>query len=208
MKRIAAILLLLASLLLAACGDTATQATPTNVSAPTSTIASQPTDTAVIEAPTDTAEPAPTDTLVPQPTDTVPPTATDVPPTATEPAPTTVPAVATDTAISPTAASVATKYEATASVDNAAPAPSTTVRVTGKLLADGKPVAGATMNSSWHYASKDTPCDGAKTKADGTAGCSNAIGRPTKGFTVKIDVTFVDDAGKVLATAKTSFTPQ
>lgn len=135
-----------------------------------------------IPLPTDTVAPIPTDTAVPVPTDTVAPVPTDT-------------------------AAPKDVYEASASVDNPNPAAGATVRVTGKLLKNGQPYQGAVMYTTWHYKSKDTPCDGAKTKADGTAGCSNDTGRPTVGFEVVIAVRFEID-GTVVARTSTSFTPR
>jgi hypothetical protein len=69
------------------------------------------------------------------------------------------------------------------------------------------PVARAVMNTKWHYKSKNTPCDGAITNADGYAGCTNSIGQPTEGYTVMIDVEFLLGS-KVVASTQTEFTPR
>jgi hypothetical protein len=62
------------------------------------------------------------------------------------------------------------------------------------------------MTTVWHYKSKNTLCDGAKTDADGYAGCSNPIGQATVGYRVQIDVSFSVD-GVVVASTATEFTP-
>jgi hypothetical protein len=171
-------------------------ATPTPPAVRTATLAALPTTTNVVLPPTATVAPAPpTDTAAPPP-----PTDTAVPPTEPPPPP-------TDTAVPPTAAP-AVQYTASARVDNPTPRQNSNVRVTGKLLKDGVPVQGAIMNTTWHYKSKDTPCNGAKTNAQGEAGCSNGIGTATAGYEVTIAVRFVDEAGNLLATASTAFTPK
>jgi hypothetical protein len=104
MKRIAAICLLVATFLLAACGGDAGP-TPTTVASGSSS----PTDT-VAAKPTETAAPAATNTApIVEPTDTVAaPTDTAVPPTATAVPPTDTPAPPTDTPVPPTPAPPAT----------------------------------------------------------------------------------------------------
>lgn len=98
-------------------------------------------------------------------------------------------------------------YTAEALVDQPTPSQNANVRLTGRLRQDGQPVYGAVMNSTWNYKTTETPCDGAKTKADGRAGCSNTIGRAASGYKVVINVSFLVD-GKQVATAQTSFTPK
>ena len=73
-------------------------------------------------------------------------------------------------------------------------------------MKDGQGVSGAVMNTMWHYKSKDTPCSGANTDVLGYAGCTNGIGRPTAGYTVVIDVTFVV-GGVEVAHTQSQFTP-
>ncbi len=98
-------------------------------------------------------------------------------------------------------------YIASASVDKPSPiTPNSMVRVTGKLLKDGKPVAGAIMNLTAHYVSKDTDYNGAKTKGDGTAGQTFSIGRAADGHEVTVDVVFLVD-GQTIASTSTAFTP-
>lgn len=99
------------------------------------------------------------------------------------------------------------QYCAAATVSNSTPPLGGSVRVTGRLLKDGQPVRDAIMNTEWHYKSKDTPCNGAKTDANGYAGCTNSIGQPTAGYTVKIDVAFLVN-NTVVATTTTEFTPR
>lgn len=99
------------------------------------------------------------------------------------------------------------QYCTAATVSDATPPLGGSVRVTGRLLKGGQPVQGAIMNTVWHYKSKNTPCNGAKTDANGYAGCTNSIGQPTAGYTVKIDVTFLVN-NLIVATTTTQFTPR
>lgn len=99
------------------------------------------------------------------------------------------------------------QYCAAATVSNAAPVQNEDVRVTGRLMKDGQGVQGAVMNTTWHYKSKDTPCSGAITHADGYAGCTNGIGRATAGYRVVIDVDFLIE-GVEVASTQTEFTPR
>jgi hypothetical protein len=98
-------------------------------------------------------------------------------------------------------------YTARAYLNNPQPAQNTTVTVFGELQKAGTPVPGAVMNTIWHYKTKDTPCEGAKTGADGVASCANKISRATIGFDVTIDVTLTAPDGTVLKT-QTDFTPR
>ena len=180
-----------------------------DMSPPTATATEAPT-----VAPTITAELTPAPTLESAPLPTA--TAANIVLLPTQEPPT-VPALPTETSVPlptvqpPTQPPVVVEEQAvwvaSASVSNTAPTKNSNVRVTGKLLKNGKPFAGAVMNTTWNYKSKDTPCDGAKTKADGTAGCSNNIGSATAGYEVVISVSFLVD-NKVVATASTSFTPR
>ncbi|MEO8289204.1 MAG: hypothetical protein ABI670_22575 [Chloroflexota bacterium] len=103
-------------------------------------------------------------------------------------------------------AAAAGQFCAAATVSDPAPPLGGSIRVTGRLLKGTQPVQGAVMNTKWHYKSKNTPCDGAKTDASGYAGCTNSIGQPTAGYSVKIDVTFTVDGAEVAKTT-TEFTP-
>jgi hypothetical protein len=109
----------------------------------------------------------------------------------------------------PTTAPVVPKgaYMASATVSNPAPTWNSHVTVTGRLLQGGQPVAGATMQTAWHYKTTLSACTGV-TSADGVASCARSISHATRGYPVDIDVTFVDAQGKTLATASTSFTPR
>lgn len=98
------------------------------------------------------------------------------------------------------------QYCAAATVSDANPPLGGSVRVTGRLLKGGQPIQGATMNTVWHYKSKNSPCSGAKTDANGYSGCTNSIGQPTEGYTVKIDVSFLVN-NVAVATTTTAFTP-
>jgi hypothetical protein len=99
------------------------------------------------------------------------------------------------------------QYCAAATVSDANPPLGGSIRVTGRLLKGGQPVQSAVMNTTWHYKSKNTLCNGAKTDADGYASCTNSIGQPTADYTVKIDVLFLVD-GVAVANTTTEFTPR
>lgn len=133
---------------------------------------------------------------------------TKEPPTTIPPTPEPPTAIVEPPTIEPTTPpEPAANWTASASVEPQNPPQNGTVRITGKLLKDGKPYQGAVMNLNLEYKSKDTNIDGAKTKADGTAGQSVSIGGATKGFEVDVNVVFlVED--KVVARTVTSFTPR
>ena len=99
------------------------------------------------------------------------------------------------------------QYCAAAEVSDPTPQPSSSLTVIARLLKDGRPVQGATMNTTWHFKTTSSSCDSGVSGADGYATCSKSIGRPAKGYTVKIDVTFVVNGAEV-AHAQTEFTPQ
>jgi hypothetical protein len=63
------------------------------------------------------------------------------------------------------------------------------------------------MNTAWHFKSTTSSCNGEVTSPDGYAICSRSIGHPSKGYTVRIEVTFVVN-GAAVAHAQTEFTPQ
>ena len=92
-----------------------------------------------------------------------------------------------------------------ASVSNPSPGAGSTETVSGKFLSNGQPVAGAQMDTVWHYKTTDESCSGT-TGNDGIASCSRDIGEATIGYRVVIDVTFTWQ-GKTFTT-QTSFTPQ
>ena len=62
------------------------------------------------------------------------------------------------------------------------------------------------MQTAWHNTTTTSYCSGV-TLASRDASCSRRISRATRGYTVYVDVKFVK-GGKVLATARTSFTPR
>jgi hypothetical protein len=143
------------------------------------------------------AIPSPTQPAT-QPTDTpaIPPTSTPAP----QPSP---PAGAPPLSCSAPAG----QYCAAAEVSDPTPPPSSSEIVTARLLKGGQPVQGATMSTTWHYKTTSSSCDGGATDAAGYASCTKSIGRPSKGYTVKIDVTFTVN-GAVVARTQTEFTPQ
>src|SRR5437667_141549 len=94
-----------------------------------------------------------------------------------------------------------------ATVSDAHPHQNSRVTVTGDI-AGKDPSRHARMVTTWHFKSRNSKC---QSDADeyGTAKCSRDIGRATRGYTVFIDVDYVDvDTGHILDEAKVSFTPQ
>ncbi len=133
-----------------------------------------------------------------QPTNTpaVPPTATPAP---QPPPPGGAPPL--------TCSAPAGQYCAAAEVSDPTPPPSSSEILTARLLKGGQPVQGATMSTTWHYKTTSSSCDGGATDASGYASCTKPIGRPSKGYMVKIDVAFTVN-GAVVARTQTEFTPQ
>jgi len=146
----------------------------------------------------------------------IPPTATPVPVEAAptlqpmeEATPTPVPPTATSLPPTLTPATLPTKpavpvVEVTAWVDNPTPSQNSTVTVFGKFTIKGAGIAGVPMDTTWHYKSTDSRCDGV-TDAQGIATCNREIGKATKGYTVRIDVVFAYE--EKTYRAQTSFTP-
>lgn len=97
-------------------------------------------------------------------------------------------------------------YTVEAQVSDAAPRRNSTVTVTGRLLREGRGVAGANMRAVWHYKSGDSECQGGVSNDEGYASCSRSIGSATAGFTVTIDVIFTYEGQEYMA--QTSFTPR
>lgn len=93
----------------------------------------------------------------------------------------------------------------TASISNPSPTARSLVTVSGKITVDGQPVAGVPMTATWHYKTTTSTCNG-ESDASGVASCTRNIGRPTKGYTVRVDLTF-SWQGKTFR-AQTSFTPR
>ena len=105
------------------------------------------------------------------------------------------------------------RYQGSANVSNANPHQNSRVTVYGGLRrvgagGPGQSVAGARMVATWHFRTRSSQCSDI-TDNEGRAECSRDIGRATKGYTVFIDVNFIEVAtGDVLAETKISFTPQ
>src|SRR5438477_18063 len=105
------------------------------------------------------------------------------------------------------------EYRARVSVSNANPHQNSRVTVYGGLRrvgagGPGQSVAGVRMVATWHFRTRSSQCS-AITDNEGRAECSSDIGRATKGYTVVIDVVFVNrDDGHLIGETKVSFTPQ
>lgn len=190
------------------CGGIASVASPPSSSkTPKQEAASQAALQAATIAVEATSAPVDKPTQLP-PTEIVQPPAATPTAAAVDPPATDTPAPPEATAAPATAAPAqSSSYAATASIDNASPPQNGSVRVTGKLTKEGKPVQGAIMNASFEYSGGPSTEEGAKTKADGTAGYTRKIGRAKSGFEVEVVLTFTVDGAQV-ATAKTSFTPK
>ena len=72
-------------------------------------------------------------------------------------------------------------------VFNRTPPRFSTVTVYGRLLVGGSGQAGQVMETTWHYLTTTSHCDGL-TGSDGVAHCSRSIGGATAGYQVNIDV--------------------
>lgn len=94
----------------------------------------------------------------------------------------------------------------TARADPADPCRFSTVSVHVNVLdANDHPVAGATVETTWHYASS-TPSETARTDPDGNATVSRSIGAASTSHTVTIDVRA--SHGTASGATTTSFTPR
>lgn len=92
----------------------------------------------------------------------------------------------------------------TAYMSDPHPQKNTNVAVYGKLMVNGFPANGATMNTTWHYKTTTSNCSGVA-GPDGIASCVKNVGNVTIGFTVVVDVTMTYNGQNYYAT--TSFTP-
>ena len=125
-----------------------------------------------------------------------------IPPTPTLPPPTNTPQVTNTPVPTPTPQTV---VKASAWVSNEHPGQNSNVTVYGKLVISGLPIQGAAMNTTWNYKTTVSSCSGS-TGGDGVAACTRKISRATKGYTVRIGITFSHE-GQTYS-ASTSFTPQ
>lgn len=76
--------------------------------------------------------------------------------------------------------------------------------VYGKLIVNGLPAQGASMDTTWHYRTTTSYCSGT-VGSDGVGSCTKNTGNVTIGYTVVIDVVFTYN-GRTYSTS-TSFTP-
>lgn len=97
-------------------------------------------------------------------------------------------------------------FSVSASVSDPNPCRYTTVTVHVHAAgANGVPVAGASVESSWHYKTTTSHESGA-TNANGDASLSRGISGATAGYTVRVDVTVTLDGAS--GASSTEFTPQ
>ncbi len=106
----------------------------------------------------------------------------------------------------PVPSPVADNFQVTSSVSNTSPTQNSRVTVTARLTNNGQGVAGATLNTTWHYKTTTPGCTGSPSGGDGTMSCTRDISTAGKGYTVVIDVV-VSYQGRTFATS-TSFTPR
>ena len=97
-------------------------------------------------------------------------------------------------------------YSASASVSDATPAQGRSITVTGRLLAAGKAAAGVQMRQVWHYRTYTVSCT-ATTDRNGRASCIHNIRNATRGYAVRVDITFLKN-GKVIASSTARFVPR
>jgi hypothetical protein len=107
---------------------------------------------------------------------------------------------------SPSPVPPAANYQVSATVSNDRPSRVSPVTVTATLTNNGQGVAGATMDTTWHYQTTTLSCSGGPSGSDGRMSCTRGIGEGASGFTVVIDVV-VQYRGQTFTTS-TSFTPQ
>jgi hypothetical protein len=103
-------------------------------------------------------------------------------------------------------APVVDNYQVAASVSNGSPTQSSWVTVTAPLTNNGRGVAGATMQATWHYKATTPGYAGGTSGADGTMRCTRDISTASTGSTMIIDVV-VSYQGRT-DTTSTSFTPR
>lgn len=77
--------------------------------------------------------------------------------------------------------------EICASVSNASPKQYSSVTVYGRLTVNGSGQQNKTMNTTWHYKTTTSYCDG-PTGSDGLGSCQRSIGGASIGYQVNIDV--------------------
>jgi len=142
--------------------------------------------------PTQTSTATPTETCAATHTPTLTPTCTQT----QTPTPTATP--------TQTEAPVGS-IEVTAWVSNSAPSQDSTVTVYGTITMGTVGIAGVPMNTTWHYKTTTSYCDGTS-GSNGVASCSRNIGRATKGYYVSITVRFTYQGRSYYA--YTGFTPQ
>jgi len=95
--------------------------------------------------------------------------------------------------------------EVTAWVNNPAPTQFSDVTVYGKLTRDGAAIAGAPMQTAWHYRTTTSYCD-AVSGSSGIASCTRYISTATLEYYVSITVEFSYQEQRFVA--ETGFTPQ
>ncbi len=135
-----------------------------------------------------------------------PPSTAPAPAPSASPAPAPAPSASPVPSTAPAPSPVADTFQVTASVSNASPTQNTRVTVTARLANNGQGVAGATLNTTWHYKTTTPGCTGGPSGGDGTVSCTRDISTASKGYTVVIDVV-VSYQGRTYTTT-TSFTPR
>jgi hypothetical protein len=95
--------------------------------------------------------------------------------------------------------------QATAWVSQVAPTQYSDITVYGKLTQDGVGIRGASMQTTWHYRTTTSYCDGVS-GGDGIAACTRFISTATRGYYVSVTVEFSYQGQHYVA--GTGFTPQ
>jgi hypothetical protein len=132
------------------------------------------------------------------------PSATPAPSPSAVPAPSPSPSVMPSP--SPSPAPPAANYQVSATVSNGSPTKNSNVTVTATLTNNGQGVAGATMDTTWHYKTTTSSCSGGPSGGDGRMSCTRDISTASSGYTVVISVV-VHYQGQDFTTS-TSFTPR
>ncbi len=125
--------------------------------------------------------------------------------TAASPAPV-VPAPSTSPAATTPAVSGTDNYQLTATTSPAKPTTDTIVTVTATLTTNGKGVAGAVMDTTWHLNGANVSCSFGPSGPDGVMSCQRIINKAIPGRTATIEV-FVSYKDQQFMTT-TTFVPR
>ena len=112
--------------------------------------------------------------------------------------------------LTPTAATIATANKVPGqlllSVDNPKPTyQKSKVQLTAIFLLEGKPVAGANFNATWHFKTKDMQCQTVQTDVTGTARCTIDTYVAVRNYSIVIEAEVA--SGELIFSTKISVLP-